>query len=371
MPTSRRCGRGSLGTMFRGPPPLSIPKNAISSDRAFRADGALVRDWLDSYFGEAGRGARRRYRTAASRWRRRVLWRIWWILALLLLAGLALPVVSGAGLWPDLGLSVGALIGALIALLDSPPHRIELWRTGYEGERKTARALAPLSRSGSVVSHDLPDRREDGRSFRGNVDHVVVSPGGVFVLDTKWLGATSRSPATSCACAHRTTRKTPGSGRALHARHGGSRCGCRRTSAARRGSASCRQSSSSGAHSTPDSSSAKISSSSTASVSLTGSPGSRHDTQPSGYSKRRRPSRLRARESASFTNGDSHVRCVTSCSMLPEAEDLEAKQVRALRRKDRALSHARSRSTRAYPPSRLKRAGRRAAASQTPARRCA
>ena len=147
-----------------------------------------MRDWLDSYYGGAGRDARRRYRYASSRWRRRVLSRIWWILLVLLLAAIALPIVSGAALWVDLGIFVGALMGGIIALLDSPPHRIESWRSGYEGERKTARALARLRRSGCIVLHDLPDRHDTERRLGGNIDHVVVSPSGVFVLDTKWLG---------------------------------------------------------------------------------------------------------------------------------------------------------------------------------------
>ncbi|MHB1861135.1 MAG: nuclease-related domain-containing protein [Solirubrobacteraceae bacterium] len=96
--------------------------------------------------------------------------------------------MSRAALWVDLGILVGALISGLIALLDSPPHRIESWRSGYEGERKTARALAKLRRSGCVVLHDLPDRRATDRCLGGNIDHVVVSRGGVFVLDSKWLG---------------------------------------------------------------------------------------------------------------------------------------------------------------------------------------
>lgn len=107
---------------------------------------------------------------------------------MLLLAAIVLPIVSRAALWVDLGILVGALIGGLIALLDSPPHRIESWRRGYEGERKTARALAKLRRSDCVVLHDLPDRRQNDRCLGGNIDHVVVSPGGVFVLDSKWLG---------------------------------------------------------------------------------------------------------------------------------------------------------------------------------------
>jgi hypothetical protein len=74
------------------------------------------------------------------------------------------------------------------ALRESPPAYIENWRTGFEGERRTARALAPLRRDGCVLLHDLPDRRIGGQDSKGNIDHVVVSRAGVFLLDSKWLG---------------------------------------------------------------------------------------------------------------------------------------------------------------------------------------
>jgi hypothetical protein len=56
------------------------------------------------------------------------------------------------------------------------------WEHGAVGEATTARLLAPLSRAGWHVRHDL---RLAGRRF--NVDHVLVSPCGtaVVVADTK------------------------------------------------------------------------------------------------------------------------------------------------------------------------------------------
>lgn len=59
-----------------------------------------------------------------------------------------------------------------------------LWEQGAEGEVAVARALAALP-EGWVVLHDLawPGRQ------RANLDHVVVGPGGVFVVDAKnWTG---------------------------------------------------------------------------------------------------------------------------------------------------------------------------------------
>ncbi|MFF2731833.1 nuclease-related domain-containing protein [Streptomyces sp. NPDC058008] len=56
------------------------------------------------------------------------------------------------------------------------------WEHGAAGEAATARLLAPLSRAGWHIRHDL---RLSGRRF--NVDHVLVSPCGtaVVVADTK------------------------------------------------------------------------------------------------------------------------------------------------------------------------------------------
>lgn len=53
------------------------------------------------------------------------------------------------------------------------------WHRGAEGEQATARLLAALPRR-FVVLHD---RRLPGR--RGNLDHVVIGPSGVWVVDSK------------------------------------------------------------------------------------------------------------------------------------------------------------------------------------------
>jgi hypothetical protein len=148
-----------------------------------------VRDRLYPYYCGAGRGARAKYRDVSGRWRKRIFRRPW-----LIAAGLGAPVFVVAvleyhnrWLWL-LGVLLGGLLGLYVALLESPPARIENWRTGFEGERRTARALAPLRRCGYVLLHDLTDRRTNGQDHKGNIDHIVVSTGGVFLLDSKWLG---------------------------------------------------------------------------------------------------------------------------------------------------------------------------------------
>ncbi len=60
-----------------------------------------------------------------------------------------------------------------------------LWERGAEGEEATASALGQLPRGTWTVFHDVkwPERRY------ANVDHIVVGPPGVFVIDSKnWSG---------------------------------------------------------------------------------------------------------------------------------------------------------------------------------------
>lgn len=60
-----------------------------------------------------------------------------------------------------------------------------LWEQGADGEAATAEALALLPGESWTVLHDL---RWPGRKH-ANIDHVVVGPPGVFVIDTKnWTG---------------------------------------------------------------------------------------------------------------------------------------------------------------------------------------
>ena len=148
-----------------------------------------MRDWLYPYYCGAGSRARNRYEEASKRWQARVFRRPRAVLVGLAAATCAIAVVERHAHWAFFaGVVVGAVVAGFIALRETPPPHIEQWRTGWEGERRTARALAPLRRLGCVLLHDLPDRGGNGRTAKGNVDHVVVSPAGVFLLDSKWLG---------------------------------------------------------------------------------------------------------------------------------------------------------------------------------------
>lgn len=165
---------------------------------------SILRSYVTAFFSGAGDSSQHRYDELARRWRRRVLPPI--RLAVLVTS---LPLLVGAVLVHELGgwflgLFTGALLGIYLWLRDSPPEHIENWRIGAEGERNTARELAPLTKAGWRVLHDLPSSYCSERSSdraaanrcelepddenEGNVDHVLIGPRGVFLLDSKWLG---------------------------------------------------------------------------------------------------------------------------------------------------------------------------------------
>jgi len=76
----------------------------------------------------------------------------------------------------------GGLFATGLALRDLMPHPIQKWGDGAEAERDTARRLARLPEPLWHVWHDLATKY-------GNLDHLVVGPAGVFVMDTKaWWG---------------------------------------------------------------------------------------------------------------------------------------------------------------------------------------
>jgi hypothetical protein len=56
---------------------------------------------------------------------------------------------------------------------------ISITRRGLEGELATAQLLTPLLADGWQLFHDLPMKR-------GNIDHVLVGPTGVYAIETKY-----------------------------------------------------------------------------------------------------------------------------------------------------------------------------------------
>ena len=126
--------------------------------------------------------------SAQAQWRRMraAEWAAWtrslpWRVAATLGAGAAGGVL-GSLLAPRLALVLGALaaVAAGWGLRFRPSPDAVAWRRGAAGERRTARLLAALERHGWAVLHDLAVP-----GSRANIDHLVIGPGGVFVIDSK------------------------------------------------------------------------------------------------------------------------------------------------------------------------------------------
>jgi hypothetical protein len=73
----------------------------------------------------------------------------------------------------------GRLAGLVLALSEDP-QSTRAWQRGSIGETKLAKTLARLDRDDIVVLHD---RKVPGT--RGNIDHLVICPAGVLVVDSK------------------------------------------------------------------------------------------------------------------------------------------------------------------------------------------
>jgi hypothetical protein len=77
-----------------------------------------------------------------------------------------------------------AIAVALVSSLVATPNTITAWGTGAEGEVLTARYLASLEPDGFVILHD----RKIPGSRHANIDHIVIGPPGIYVVETKSLG---------------------------------------------------------------------------------------------------------------------------------------------------------------------------------------
>jgi hypothetical protein len=145
------------------------------------ADQPVVAMRVQASVGQPGGSAQRRWRrlraTEWAAWTRTLPWRI----AVLLGIGL-----GGGVLGSQLASRWGLVLGGLVALVTGwglwfrPSRDAIAWRRGAAGERRTARLLDPLERHGWAVLHDLAVP-----GSRANIDHLVVGPGGVFVIDSK------------------------------------------------------------------------------------------------------------------------------------------------------------------------------------------
>jgi nuclease-like protein len=106
---------------------------------------------------------------------------------------LGIRMMSVAVIWPRwwqfyAGCALGALATLYVCLLEAPPEWIARKRRGRDAERQTEKQLLPLERRGWHVLHDIAQPR-------GNFDHLVLGPPGVFLLETKtFTGQTTLAP---------------------------------------------------------------------------------------------------------------------------------------------------------------------------------
>ncbi|MEX2213236.1 MAG: nuclease-related domain-containing protein [Phycisphaeraceae bacterium] len=66
-------------------------------------------------------------------------------------------------------------------------------KLGLRGEKAVGQFIEVVRAAGYFVLHDLIDRRSDGSEY--NVDHVLIGPGGIFVLETKTRSKPARGDA--------------------------------------------------------------------------------------------------------------------------------------------------------------------------------
>ena len=92
-------------------------------------------------------------------------------------ARLGLAQLGAGPDWPLLGLALGTGGAAMVLWPRYDPSR---WARGAAGELATAALLEHLPGRQWVVLHDLALP-----GSRANVDHLVIGPTGVWVVDTK------------------------------------------------------------------------------------------------------------------------------------------------------------------------------------------
>ena len=127
---------------------------------------------------DAGGSAQREFERRKSRERAAIRANLPWTVPLVILLSIAAGVLAERYIG-SLGLIAGLVVAAFLGL--------EFWGTsahivsygkGAEGERRTATSLERMT--GYTVLHD---RKIPGS--RANIDHVVIGPAGVFVVETK------------------------------------------------------------------------------------------------------------------------------------------------------------------------------------------
>ncbi len=76
-------------------------------------------------------------------------------------------------------------LGGLLLALSKEPASTRVWAQGAAGERAVAAKLDELVGDHVAALHDRLLRRPDGTLSRANIDHIAVTPSGVWVIDAK------------------------------------------------------------------------------------------------------------------------------------------------------------------------------------------
>jgi hypothetical protein len=76
-------------------------------------------------------------------------------------------------------------LGGLLLALSNEPTSTRVWAQGAAGERAVAAKLDALVGEHVVALHDRRMRRLDGSLSKANIDHIAVTPTGVWVIDAK------------------------------------------------------------------------------------------------------------------------------------------------------------------------------------------
>jgi len=182
--------RRSDGATFWGCPHFpdcrgTRPHDSIHTTRPNQpASGSTAPAWDDGRWqrAAAGASAQATYERKLAKHRERVRRRRPAILltgGALVLAGLALLNVPNTWTflgWPLIGVGI---LRTTTALFETPAH-IRAWGIGSAGEGRVGALLDELEAGGFRIFHDV--RRPGGRD---NIDHFVIGPPGVVVVETK------------------------------------------------------------------------------------------------------------------------------------------------------------------------------------------
>lgn len=110
-----------------------------------------------------------------------------WAAAVVVVIGVMSPWLRGTIQW--LAAALGVVIDAAVFRNDlreaaSSARGARWWWQGAEGERRTAAELAHLP-DDFIVFHDFRFKSDEEHWYKWNLDHIVIGPSGVFVVETK------------------------------------------------------------------------------------------------------------------------------------------------------------------------------------------